>query len=145
MGFLVTPLYYIGLFPWLRKKKSSWSLRSFSKMNRLNSISSSTVSLSLSTTSSIISSIPPTEEEEEQEQDEEKEKQKVVPPSYDDKSHPWTFQFPKSFSNRMVLPREEEGKEILPEYECTVQKMSYVKVKCENSKPGIKSTSRSWK
>lgn len=130
-------------------------------MNRLNSMTS-TVSLPLSvesttttpttTSSSIMSTtsssiiIPPTTTEEEEEEEKENEEPIEAPPSYNDKSHPWApFQFPKSLSNRTIEPREEEGKEILPDYECTLQKMSYLKVKCENSKPGVKSKSRSWK
>ncbi|KAG2211596.1 hypothetical protein INT47_008692 [Mucor saturninus] len=123
-----------GLFPWLRKKESSWSLRSLSKMTRFNSVS--TVSLPLSDTASSLSSASTIQDEEMKQE---------APPSYDDKSHPWTFQLPKSLLNRTILPREEEGKESLPDYECTVQRMCYVKVKCELSKPGVKSRSRSWR
>ncbi|KAG2235281.1 hypothetical protein BDF21DRAFT_429252 [Thamnidium elegans] len=124
-----------GFFPWLRKKESSWSLRSFAKMNRHNSVS--TVSLPMSIISSTLSSNSTIEEPEKEEE--------IQPPSYDDKSHPWTFQLPKSLSNRIVLPREEEGKELLPDYECTVQKTFYSKVKCELSTPTLRANSRSWR
>lgn len=132
---------FTGLFPWLRKKESSWSLRSFSKMNRFNSVS--TVSLPISDTASTLSSTLSSTSSIEEEI-----KQEIIkeePPSYDDKSHPWTFQLPKSLLNRTILPRDEEGKESLPDYECTVQRMCYVKVKCEFIKPEIKSKNRSWR
>lgn len=72
-------------------------------------------------------------------------KEQDSPPSYEDPSHPWIFQFPPSLMNRIVMPREEEGKEVLPDYECTVDRMAYMQVKCEFSFPGIKSKNRSWK
>ncbi|GAA5806017.1 hypothetical protein EDC94DRAFT_622821 [Helicostylum pulchrum] len=126
-----------GFFPWLRKKESSWSLQSF-KLNRHNSVSA--VSLPISIIPSTISSSSTIEEQEKEE-----EKEIIQPPSYDDKSHPWTFQLPESLANRIVLPREEEGKELLPEYECTVEKIFYSKVKCELSKPLLRANSRSWR
>lgn len=131
---------------WLRKKQSNWSLRSsLSKMNTSHTMS--TVSLPMTITSdntgSSISTTTTTNEA--QEEEDKKEQPTLIPPCYDDESHPWTFRFPKSLSNRIILPREEEGKEVLPDYECTVQKNSYLKVKCEFSAPGIKSIIRSWK
>ncbi|GAN06078.1 hypothetical protein MAM1_0111d05555 [Mucor ambiguus] len=146
-------------FPWLRKKASSWSLRSSTKNIRLNSFSS-TVSLPLSVTSTTCSSnssieeeeterdattliIP--EEEEEEEESQEQGEYKDAPPDYDDPSHPWIFKFPKSLSDRVVTPREEEGSEKLPDYECSIDKMSYMHVKCEFSKPNVRSKNRSWK
>ncbi|OAD05356.1 hypothetical protein MUCCIDRAFT_162048 [Mucor lusitanicus CBS 277.49] len=154
-------------FPWLRKKASSWSLRSSTKNIRLNSFSS-TVSLPLSVTSTTCSSnlsieeedddetehdataaattlIIPEEDEEEDEESQEQEEYKDAPPDYDDPSHPWIFKFPKSLSNRIIIPREEEGNEKLPDYDCSIDKMSYMHVKCEFSKPNVRSKNRSWK
>ncbi|CAO3623179.1 unnamed protein product [Mucor fragilis] len=149
-------------FPWLRKKTSSWSLRSSTKNIRLNSFSS-TVSLPLSVASTTCSSnssieeeeetehvsttliIPEEDEEDEQEESQEQEEYKDSPPDYDDPSHPWIFKFPKSLSNRIVIPREEEGNEKLPDYKCSIDKMSYMHVKCEFSKPDVRSKNRSWK
>ncbi|CEP08070.1 hypothetical protein [Parasitella parasitica] len=147
-------------FPWLRKKASNWSLRSLKKANRSTS-ALSTVSISPSVESSACSSISsmihgdrenpaqtiPDEIKSQVEQEEAKQAQEDIdsPPCYDDPSHPWIFQFPKSLSNRIILPREEEGNEKLPDYECTINKMSYTHVKCEFSKPGIRSKSRSWR
>lgn len=148
-------------FPWLRKKTSSWSLRSSNKNIRLNSFSS-TVSLPLSVASTTCSSslsiedddetehattliIPEEDEEELQEQGQEQEEYKDAPPDYDDPSHPWIFKFPKSLSNRIIIPREEEGNEKLPDYDCSIDKMSYMHVKCEFSKPNVRSRNRSWK
>lgn len=45
----------------------------------------------------------------------------------------------------MIFPREEEGKEELPAYSCTVFKMGYVNVKKELESPGIKSRYRGWR
>lgn len=142
-------------FPWLRKKTSSWSLRSSAKNIRLNSFSS-TVSLPTSVASTACSTSSSLEEgaehdstfiipEEEEEEDQEQEEYKDSPPDYDDPSHPWTFKFPKSLSNRIIIPREEEGNEKLPDYECSIDKMSYMHVKCEFSKPNVRSKNRSWK
>ncbi|KAI9469971.1 MAG: hypothetical protein EXX96DRAFT_588235 [Benjaminiella poitrasii] len=128
--------YQSALFPWIRKKQSSWSLYSILKFH------SSSLSLPLSVESA--SSIIPTEEEEEEE--EESTIEIEPPPLYDDPSHPWTFQFPKYLLNRIqVVPREEEGREILPEYSCSVDKIAYMHVKCELSKPDVKSKNRSWR
>ncbi|CEG74096.1 hypothetical protein RMATCC62417_09362 [Rhizopus microsporus] len=109
----------------LKKKKSSWSLRSFSKNKKIfTHISTSASSLPISTT-----------------QDEDY----TLPPSYDDKSHPWAFQFPKLMTSRVIHPREEEGREELPDYECTVEKLGSAYVKCEMTEPGVRSTNRSWR
>ncbi|KAI9246138.1 hypothetical protein BY458DRAFT_484692 [Sporodiniella umbellata] len=106
----------------LRTKKSSWSLRSFSKSKVFSHANSSSISLPLP------ASIKYT-----------------LPPSYDDKSHPWAFQFPNSMSDRIVLPREEEGFEKLPNYVCTLEKIAPAYVKCEQTKPGVRSTNRPWR
>ncbi|KAI9313168.1 hypothetical protein BX666DRAFT_1980349 [Dichotomocladium elegans] len=45
----------------------------------------------------------------------------------------------------LVLPREEEGNEVLPPYECTVYKMGYLLAKCEMEGPGRMSHRRSWR
>ncbi|KAI8079895.1 uncharacterized protein BX664DRAFT_317788 [Halteromyces radiatus] len=45
----------------------------------------------------------------------------------------------------VILPREEEGREELPAYNCTVYKMGHVFVKKEKDGPDIKSRRRSWK
>ncbi|KAL9537150.1 hypothetical protein MBANPS3_012033 [Mucor bainieri] len=151
-------------FPWLRKKTSTWSLRSSNKNIRLNSFSS-TVSLPLSVTSTTCSSNSSIEEEEEEtehdtttliipEEDEDEAEEegiqeqgeyKDAPPDYDDPIHPWIFKFPKSLSNRTIIPREDEGNEKLPDYECSIDKMSYMHVKCEFSQPNVRSKNRSWK
>ncbi|KAI9318113.1 hypothetical protein BX666DRAFT_2153717 [Dichotomocladium elegans] len=44
-----------------------------------------------------------------------------------------------------VLPREEEGREELPAYQCTVYKMGHVHIKREMDFPGIRSQWRSWR
>ncbi|KAG2208356.1 hypothetical protein INT46_003680 [Mucor plumbeus] len=142
-------------FPWLRKKTSSWSLRSSTKNIRLNSFSS-TVSLPLSVTSTTFSSnssiedgdesiLDTLEENEDELEQEEQQEYKGSPPCYDDPSHPWIFKFPKSLSNRIIIPREEEGNEKLPDYECSIDKMAYMHVKCEFSRPNVKSKNRSWR
>ena len=135
----------LGLFPWLlRKKASRWSLGSLAKMNTAHTMSM----VSLPNTITSNDTIEPTPFEQLEEQQEEEHMtvdSKDEPPCYDDKTHPWTFQMPKSLAHRIILPREEEGKESLPDYECTVQKINYVKMKCEFSSPGVKSSCRSWK
>ncbi|KAG0175051.1 hypothetical protein DFQ28_002315 [Apophysomyces sp. BC1034] len=45
----------------------------------------------------------------------------------------------------MVLPREEEGREELPPYKCTVFKMGYIHMKREMDYPGVKSRWRYWR
>ncbi|CEP17324.1 hypothetical protein [Parasitella parasitica] len=45
----------------------------------------------------------------------------------------------------MVFPREEEGKEELPGYSCTVFKMGYVNIKKEFDAPNCKSKYRHWR
>ncbi|KAI8098016.1 uncharacterized protein B0P05DRAFT_461341 [Gilbertella persicaria] len=45
----------------------------------------------------------------------------------------------------MIIPREEEGKEELPGYTCTVFKMGYVHVKREFDAPNVKSKWRTWR
>lgn len=45
----------------------------------------------------------------------------------------------------MIFPREEEGKEELPGYSCTVFKMGYVHVKKELDAPDVKSRYRGWR
>ncbi|KAI8646336.1 hypothetical protein BD408DRAFT_410578 [Parasitella parasitica] len=148
------------VFPWLRKTASSWSLRSLTHTNRSIS-TSSTVSLSLSVASTVCSSSSSTIEEDRENstqsiseenqdqvgQNEAKQTHENIdpPPCYDDPSHSWTFQFPKPLASRVIIPREEEGNEKLPEYECTINKTSYTRVKCEYSKPGIRSKDRSWR
>ncbi|KAF7726101.1 hypothetical protein EC973_009076 [Apophysomyces ossiformis] len=67
------------------------------------------------------------------------------PPKYDDPRHPWYTALPSYLSSRTIQPREEEGKEALPPYECTVYKMGYIKVKRERDLPQIESRDRSWK
>lgn len=104
----------------LKKKTSCWSLRSFSKNKVSNHPNVS--SISLPTTIKYI-----------------------LPPSYDDKSHPWAFQFPNSMNDRVVLPREEEGCEKLPDYLCTLEKIAPAYVKCELTKPEVRSTNRPWR
>ncbi|KAI8067670.1 uncharacterized protein B0P05DRAFT_552489 [Gilbertella persicaria] len=126
--------------PWLQKKQSSWSLRSFTK-NRQGSISTASIALSVasttfSTESSIAESTITIPEEEEE---------ALPPPHYEDPSHPWVFNFPKSYANRVILPREEEGREVLPQYSCEIDKTLYIHVKCEFSQPNVKSKNRSWK
>ncbi|ORX46550.1 PH domain-like protein [Hesseltinella vesiculosa] len=44
----------------------------------------------------------------------------------------------------VILPREEEGREELPAYQCTVYKMGHVFVKKERDAPGVRSRWRSW-
>lgn len=48
-------------------------------------------------------------------------------------------------SKSMIFPREEEGKEELPAYSCTVHKMGYVNIKREFDAPDIKSKWRAWR
>ena len=67
------------------------------------------------------------------------------PPSYEDPSHPWVFVFPTSVANRTILPREEEGHEMLPGYSCDINKLNFIHIKCEFSQPGIRSRDRSWR
>ncbi|KAI9472453.1 MAG: hypothetical protein EXX96DRAFT_542547 [Benjaminiella poitrasii] len=45
----------------------------------------------------------------------------------------------------VILPREEEGKEELPAYSCTVYKMGYVTIKKEFDAPLTKTRRRSWR
>lgn len=45
----------------------------------------------------------------------------------------------------MIFPREEEGKEELPGYSCTVFKMGYVYIKKEFDAPNCKSKYRNWR
>ncbi|KAL0143462.1 hypothetical protein V8B55DRAFT_1594339 [Mucor lusitanicus] len=45
----------------------------------------------------------------------------------------------------MIFPREEEGKEELPGYSCTVFKMGYVNIKKEFDAPNCKSKYRHWR
>lgn len=45
----------------------------------------------------------------------------------------------------MIIPREEEGKEVLPSYTCTVFKMGYVYIKKELDAPNKTSRHRSWR
>ncbi|KAI9032789.1 hypothetical protein CLU79DRAFT_727976 [Phycomyces nitens] len=44
-----------------------------------------------------------------------------------------------------VIPREEEGSELLPGYKCTIFKMGHVFVKREFDKPGVRSRRRGWR
>jgi hypothetical protein len=48
-------------------------------------------------------------------------------------------------SRSMIIPREEEGREELPGYSCTVYKMGYVYVKKELDAPNKKSRYRAWR
>ncbi|KAF7727993.1 hypothetical protein EC973_006758 [Apophysomyces ossiformis] len=48
-------------------------------------------------------------------------------------------------SKSMVLPREEEGREELPPYKCTVFKMGYIYLKREMDGSGMKSRWRYWR
>jgi hypothetical protein len=48
-------------------------------------------------------------------------------------------------SRSMIIPREEEGREELPDYTCTVFKMGYVYVKKELDAPNKKSRYRAWR
>jgi hypothetical protein len=48
-------------------------------------------------------------------------------------------------SKSMIFPREEEGREELPAYSCTVYKMGYVSIKKEYDAPNIKSKWRTWR
>ncbi|KAL1934774.1 hypothetical protein VTP01DRAFT_6956 [Rhizomucor pusillus] len=45
----------------------------------------------------------------------------------------------------LILPREEEGKEELPPYKCTVYKMGHVHLKREMDAPGVRSRWRVWR
>ncbi|KAI7868632.1 hypothetical protein BDF14DRAFT_1880882 [Spinellus fusiger] len=45
----------------------------------------------------------------------------------------------------LTHPYEDEGREELPGYSCTVQKMGYVNIKCEKRCPTIKSRLRPWR
>ncbi|KAI7862543.1 hypothetical protein BDF14DRAFT_1854396 [Spinellus fusiger] len=69
----------------------------------------------------------------------------VQPPHYDDPSHAWTSTLPAYLLQRNIEPREEEGRESLPEYECTVHKMGYGIVKREMEHPNVIAKDRSWK
>lgn len=112
-------------------------------MKLKTSHSISTVSLPITIASSMASTISThshnNNEEEEEEEEEEKEEKDLMtePPKYEDCVHPY-------LSKYMITPREEEGNEILPEYSCTIEKTSYLQVKCEYSLPNIKSPYRSW-
>ncbi|KAI8384585.1 uncharacterized protein BYT42DRAFT_562991 [Radiomyces spectabilis] len=44
-----------------------------------------------------------------------------------------------------ILPREEEGREELPPYQCTVYKMGHVYIKREMDSPGLKTRWRRWR
>ncbi|KAI9019469.1 hypothetical protein CLU79DRAFT_758952 [Phycomyces nitens] len=44
-----------------------------------------------------------------------------------------------------ILPREEEGREELPPYKCTVYKIGYVNIKFEKDSPSTKSRWRLWR
>ncbi|KAI7850238.1 hypothetical protein BDC45DRAFT_518835 [Circinella umbellata] len=44
-----------------------------------------------------------------------------------------------------IIPREEEGREELPPYKCTVYKMGHVYIKRELDEPGVRSRWRSWR
>ncbi|KAI8977569.1 hypothetical protein BDF20DRAFT_913886 [Mycotypha africana] len=73
------------------------------------------------------------------------------PPFYDDPSHPWAFSFSGSVTHSrttttsLSFPPIEEGNEILPEYECTLNKVACLNVKCEYIKSNLKAKQRSWK
>ncbi|KAI8879611.1 hypothetical protein K501DRAFT_335956 [Backusella circina FSU 941] len=70
----------------------------------------------------------------------------LPPPAYDDKVHPWAFELPNYLKSRKVYPREEEGNEIIPDYQCTVQKTELaINIKCEKVKRDIKAKDRSWR
>lgn len=130
-----------GSFLWLKKQASQWSLKSASVIkNSIESASTTSLPLSLTTSASTTTASISNNRLSAYITDE-----KDLPPHYDDICHPWTFKFPESLSHRIVLPREEEGKETLPNYECTLEKVSYLRVKCEYTKPDIKSKNRSWR
>ena len=44
-----------------------------------------------------------------------------------------------------ILPREEEGREELPPYKCTVYKMGHVQIKREMDAPGVRTRWRLWR
>ncbi|KAI8141526.1 hypothetical protein BJV82DRAFT_618086 [Fennellomyces sp. T-0311] len=44
-----------------------------------------------------------------------------------------------------IIPREEEGREELPPYKCTVYKMGHVYIKRELDAPGVRTRWRSWR
>ncbi|KAI9262349.1 hypothetical protein BDA99DRAFT_560191 [Phascolomyces articulosus] len=44
-----------------------------------------------------------------------------------------------------IIPREEEGREELPPYKCTVYKMGHVYIKRELDSPGVRTRWRSWR
>ncbi|KAI9273696.1 hypothetical protein BY458DRAFT_507917 [Sporodiniella umbellata] len=112
----------------LKKKKSSWSLHNFSKKTKFFQHNNLTT-CSLFTTAL----------------KEEDPHDPTLPPTYDDKSHPWAFQFPKSMINRDIQPREEEGEEKLPDYECTLERTAGTYVKCEWLQPEVRSKKRIWR
>ncbi|KAG1440305.1 hypothetical protein G6F56_011980 [Rhizopus delemar] len=45
----------------------------------------------------------------------------------------------------MIIPREEEGREELPPYSCTVFKMGYVNIKKEYDAPNVRTRWRNWR
>jgi hypothetical protein len=70
----------------------------------------------------------------------------LPPPAYDDKAHPWAFELPNYLKSRKVYPREEEGNEIIPDYQCTVQKTELsMNIKCEKTNHDFKAKDRSWR
>ena len=64
---------------------------------------------------------------------------------------PPDYYFDVTFSKRlercksMIFPREEEGKEELPPYTCTVYKMGYVHIKKEFDAPDVRTKWRMWR
>ncbi|KAI7869406.1 hypothetical protein BDF14DRAFT_1722888 [Spinellus fusiger] len=64
-----------------------------------------------------------------------------TPPDYQDTALQKLWERNRSF----VLPREEEGMEVLPDYHCTVSKMGHVNVKREMDAPGVRSRKRGWR
>ncbi|PHZ13410.1 PH domain-like protein [Rhizopus microsporus ATCC 52813] len=64
---------------------------------------------------------------------------------------PPDYYFDMTFSKRlercksMIFPREEEGKEELPPYTCTVYKMGYVHIKKEFDAPDVRTKWRVWR
>ncbi|KAI8084762.1 uncharacterized protein BX664DRAFT_266349 [Halteromyces radiatus] len=75
---------------------------------------------------------------------------RTPPPLYNDKKEdddPYTHAIQKWQHRRscMILPREEEGREDLPPYHCSVYKMGKVNVKIEWLATGKKSNRRPWR
>ncbi|KAL0094498.1 hypothetical protein F4703DRAFT_1727425 [Phycomyces blakesleeanus] len=125
--------------PWQRKKSAQWPFV-LNKLRFYSQSSHSSVSIPISVASEQVE--PGAEAPSEQPKDDNID---LEPPHYDDPIHPWTSIFPAYLSQRTVEPREEEGREVLPEYECTIFKMGFVRVKREMERPKVESKDRAWK